>query len=251
MLQKNDHRALLLFAASFDASGGLAKLIFVDVTSGDVHLRAMAHSTNRSVPWLRAFADPPPDECVCVLEAHAARLAAGDLIASELIPGEPITRSICLYPVRGPTVSSAITRGVRVVASALFVPEKVFAGEDFYAYSVSFALLSEDQQRAAWPSSAGPFRLTCQVQLTHRRWSISDASGEQKVVEGEGVVGEHPLLAAGAKPFVYSSCTPIRSSPGLMSGAFTFVEGSIARPSGGSFAALCSPFALMRPDFRL
>ena len=59
------------------------------------------------------------------------------------------------------------------------------------------------------------------VQLLEREWLISEASGEVTKVEGEGVVGEQPILEAG-QGFRYSSFCPIASPPGQMEGFYTF-----------------------------
>ena len=68
-------------------------------------------------------------------------------------------------------------------------------------------------------------------------------------MNGEGVIGQYPILRQGEPPFVYSSCTRMALTPGRMEGSFTFVEGTIARPAGPDFEAACAPFLLSRPEF--
>lgn len=60
-------------------------------------------------------------------------------------------------------------------------------------------------------------------QLLAREWVIRDGNGEVTEVQGEGVVGEQPILAPGAV-YEYNSFTSITSSPGEMHGAYLFQD---------------------------
>lgn len=65
--------------------------------------------------------------------------------------------------------------------------------------SITFELLSEDEQREAWPPSAGLFHPLPSVQLRSRHWVIRNAAGQvEHVVNGEAVIGEYPHLTFGA-----------------------------------------------------
>lgn len=57
------------------------------------------------------------------------------------------------------------------------------------------------------------------VRLVDRRWSIVDAHGEEAVVQGEGLVGQQPVLRPGER-FEYASYCPLRSSWGTMEGLY-------------------------------
>ena len=61
------------------------------------------------------------------------------------------------------------------------------------------------------------------VQLTRRHWDIFDSIGEKRAVDGEGVVGETPVIAAGAK-FEYNSGCNLTSEMGYMKGHYTLVK---------------------------
>ena len=61
------------------------------------------------------------------------------------------------------------------------------------------------------------------VQLTRRHWDIFDSIGEKRVVDGEGVVGETPVLAPGEK-FEYNSGCNLTSDMGYMSGHYTLIR---------------------------
>jgi ApaG protein len=61
------------------------------------------------------------------------------------------------------------------------------------------------------------------VQLTHRHWDIFDSIGEKREVNGEGVVGETPVLEPGQK-FQYNSGCNLTSEIGYMKGFYTLVK---------------------------
>lgn len=61
------------------------------------------------------------------------------------------------------------------------------------------------------------------VQLTKRHWDIFDSIGEKRVVDGDGVVGETPVLAPGEK-FEYNSGCNLTSDMGYMKGYYTLVR---------------------------
>ena len=62
------------------------------------------------------------------------------------------------------------------------------------------------------------------IRLATRCWRIIDADGEERVVEGPGVIGQHPELAPGDS-FEYASFCPMLTPWGPMEGHFTFERG--------------------------
>jgi len=58
------------------------------------------------------------------------------------------------------------------------------------------------------------------VKLISRYWKIFDSNGEYREVEGDGVVGEQPVLTSGAAYNYMSGCN-IRSEMGRMQGYYT------------------------------
>ena len=84
---------------------------------------------------------------------------------------------------------------------------------DGAAFSVRFALLPEEEQRASWPATAGPFRALASVQLRARHWVMREAAGDvTDEVRGEAVVGEYPILTPGA-PGARAPCAALRRVP--------------------------------------
>jgi ApaG protein len=80
------------------------------------------------------------------------------------------------------------------------------------------------------------------VQLLARRWIITDGLGQQQVVEGEGVVGEKPVLEAG-QCFVYTSHVPLGTPSGFMAGFYRMIT-----EDGIGFTARIPDFSLDSPE---
>lgn len=57
------------------------------------------------------------------------------------------------------------------------------------------------------------------VQLLSRRWIITDGRGARHTVEGEGVVGEQPMIAPG-QSYDYVSGCPLATPTGAMQGSY-------------------------------
>lgn len=74
--------------------------------------------------------------------------------------------------------------------------------------------------------------------LLRRRWLIHDSIGEDVEVEGEGVVGEQPMLEPG-EVHEYSSFCVLKSTHGHMEGQYLFT-----RPDGATFEADIPRFIL-------
>src|ERR1700748_3021345 len=61
------------------------------------------------------------------------------------------------------------------------------------------------------------------VQLLKRHWDIFDSIGDHRVVEGDGVVGETPVIEPGQK-FEYNSGCNLISEIGYMKGFYTLMR---------------------------
>ena len=59
--------------------------------------------------------------------------------------------------------------------------------------------------------------------LVARHWDIIDATGRETVVDGEGVVGEQPVIAPGGH-FVYDSFVTVEATPGRMGGYYVMQD---------------------------
>ena len=121
---------------------------------------------------------------------------------------------------------TAVTRNIQITALPEFLPDKSSpeTGQYFWAYTIEIVNLGEGT-----------------VQLTHRRWTITDANGVVQEVAGRGVIGEQPVLNPG-ETFRYTSGVPLTTPSGIMSGAYRMI-----REDGHVFDAEIPAFSLDSP----
>ncbi|MBV7298861.1 Co2+/Mg2+ efflux protein ApaG [Enterovibrio paralichthyis] len=81
-----------------------------------------------------------------------------------------------------------------------------------------------------------------QAQLLRRKWLVTDANGKKLVIEGEGVVGEQPVIKAGDE-YTYTSGTVLETPVGAMQGFYTMVDAN-----DNEFDIEVSPFRLAIPN---
>ena len=79
------------------------------------------------------------------------------------------------------------------------------------------------------------------VQLLHRHWKITDATGRLHEVRGAGVIGEQPRLEPG-DAYEYTSGTPLPTASGIMSGSYL-----MENERGESFDVEIPAFSLDSP----
>jgi ApaG protein len=120
----------------------------------------------------------------------------------------------------------ATTRGVVVRVSVSYLPEQSepTRGRWFWAYHIRI-------------ENEGPVA----VQLLTRHWIITDGRGLRHTVEGEGVVGEQPMIAPGAS-FDYVSGCPLSTPTGSMQGSYHMID-----EEGDAFDVTIPRFALIAP----
>jgi ApaG protein len=120
----------------------------------------------------------------------------------------------------------ATTGDVTVRVSVSFLPEQSepAKGRWFWAYHVRI----ENEGSGA-------------VQLISREWTIADGRGGRHEVQGEGVVGEQPVIEAG-QSFDYVSGCPLNTPTGWMEGRYHLIAAD-----GTAFAAAIPRFALVAP----
>ena len=121
---------------------------------------------------------------------------------------------------------AATTDGVTVRVSVSYLPEQSEPrrGRWFWAYHVRIE-----------NGGDGP------VQLLTRHWIITDGRGARHMVEGEGVVGEQPLIEPGAS-FDYVSGCPLATPTGAMQGSYRMAAGG-----GERFEVEIPRFQLIAP----
>lgn len=79
------------------------------------------------------------------------------------------------------------------------------------------------------------------AKLLTRHWVITDGDGRVQEVRGAGVIGQQPLIAAGAS-HTYSSGTVMTTQVGFMQGSYQMLA-----EDGKRFDALIAPFRLAVP----
>ena len=79
------------------------------------------------------------------------------------------------------------------------------------------------------------------VQLMTRHWRITDSLGNTQEVQGDGVVGEQPVLIPG-ESFEYTSGTPLGTPSGIMVGTY-----QMKTESGDRFDVDIPAFSLDSP----
>jgi len=122
--------------------------------------------------------------------------------------------------------NAATTDGVTVRVSVSYLPEQSEPerGRWFWAYHIR--LENEGAET---------------VQLLTRHWVITDGRGARHSVEGEGVVGEQPVIEPGAS-FDYVSGCPLATPSGAMQGNYRMV-----REDGAIFDVEIPRFSLFAP----
>lgn len=97
-----------------------------------------------------------------------------------------------------------ITEGVKISIETIYQPEYSNPANDHYmfAYKVNIENLTEYS-----------------VQLMRRHWYIFDSNGSHREVEGEGVVGQQPIIEPGNSHEYVSGCN-LKTDIGCMKGSY-------------------------------
>ena len=120
----------------------------------------------------------------------------------------------------------SLTDGIRVTVRPRFSLAQSDPAEGEFVFSYDVRVENTGAQAA---------------QLLFRHWYIHDSNGEDQEFDGEGVVGQQPLLVPG-KAHEYRSQVAITSPLGFMEGYYTFV-----RPDGTRFRVVIPRFQLQAP----
>ncbi|MEY4500445.1 MAG: hypothetical protein RIS52_335 [Pseudomonadota bacterium] len=125
-----------------------------------------------------------------------------------------------------------------------FFPYQQTSGDVIVRVAVNFLPEQSDPRSHRW-FWAYHIRIenhgTSPVQLLTRRWEISDERGGLHQVEGDGVVGEQPVIQPG-NSFDYVSGCPLNTPSGAMRGAYGMIDAT-----GREFEAGIPEFLLKDP----
>lgn len=100
--------------------------------------------------------------------------------------------------------NSKTTAGITVSVETSFLPEQSTVHKSHYAFAYRITILNESNYT---------------VKLMRRRWVVTDALGEIRIVEGEGVVGQQPVIAPG-ESHTYLSGAHFSTPIGKMEGEY-------------------------------
>lgn len=128
---------------------------------------------------------------------------------------------------RGSDATTPFAGGlVRVQTTPVFLPDQSDPEEREYVFGYRVRITNSTDRI---------------VQLLARRWTIVDANGKTREVEGEGVVGRQPILAPG-QFFQYESFCPLPTAWGTMEGAFSLRAREAAREGETASSLLDGPW---------
>lgn len=100
---------------------------------------------------------------------------------------------------------NAVTNGISISVNVRYLPSQSNAFEFHYFFQYTISIHNTND---------------FSVQLQRRKWNIFDSNGEKKEVEGEGVVGETPVIGPD-QTYVYSSGCNLCTDWGRMDGFYT------------------------------
>jgi ApaG protein len=97
--------------------------------------------------------------------------------------------------------------GFTVRVSVNYMPEQSEPGRERWFWAYHIRIENHGQQAA---------------QLVSRHWEISDARGMVHIVDGEGVIGDQPVLKTGGSYDYVSGC-PLSTPHGMMFGRYQMI----------------------------
>ena len=123
-------------------------------------------------------------------------------------------------------MSRALTNGIMVTVKSAYMPERSAPTLRRFAFAYTVTIANQGGESA---------------RLLRRHWLITDSEGEIQEVEGDGVVGEQPMLGPG-EAFEYTSWCVIATPTGSMQGTY-----EMQANGGDLFDAEIAPFRLGMP----
>lgn len=124
---------------------------------------------------------------------------------------------------------TAITEGIKVSIEAIYQVE--FSRPDQQHYVFTYKANIENHSNVS-------------VQLLRRKWEISDAGRQIKLVEGDGVAGQQPILEPGHTHQYVSGCN-LKSGLGKMRGCYymeKLIDGKIIEVEIPEFQLIADVF---------
>ena len=124
-------------------------------------------------------------------------------------------------------MNTTTTQGVTVSVTTNYLPDYSSPGQEHYVFAYKIDIRNNSEYT---------------VKLLRRHWFISDANGVVREVEGEGVVGQQPVLEPGESHQYVSGCN-LKSGVGKMRGTYQMER----IMDGGEFDVEIPEFTLIVP----
>ncbi|SFC01443.1 ApaG protein [Parapedobacter composti] len=105
-------------------------------------------------------------------------------------------------------MATQITDGVKVSVETVYQPEYSNPENEHYMFAYRITI-----------ENLGDYS----VQLLRRHWYIFDSNGTRREVEGEGVVGQQPVIEPGEQHEYVSGCN-LKSDMGTMKGSYQMLR---------------------------
>jgi ApaG protein len=125
-----------------------------------------------------------------------------------------------------PSVSSAVTEGMRVIVRSVFAPERSLPMANRYVFVCSIRIENEGAQSA---------------QVRSQHWAVTSFTGKVAHVRTLGLAGKQPVLRPG-EHFEYSCDCILQTPTGELRGSY-----QMQRANGRGFDAIMAPFRLAPP----
>lgn len=124
-------------------------------------------------------------------------------------------------------MTTQITEGVKVSVETVYQPE--YSNPENEHFMFAYRILIENLSEYS-------------VQLMRRHWYIFDSNGTRREVEGEGVVGQQPIIEPGERHEYVSGCN-LKSEIGSMEGEYEMLRDI----DGVAFSVQIPKFMLITP----
>jgi len=124
-------------------------------------------------------------------------------------------------------MQTLITEGIKISVEPFYLPNESLPAKQKYVHAYRVTIKNQSRHT---------------VQLMRRNWHIVESSGLKREVEGEGVIGEQPVLAP-SQTYQYTSWCPLMTDVGKMYGTYTMQR----LPNGEIFKVRVPEFQLVPP----
>ena len=123
-------------------------------------------------------------------------------------------------------MTDAQFNNIQVDVKTRYIEDQSNPEQNYYVFAYTITIQNKGERTA---------------QLISRHWVITDSNHKVQEVQGDGVVGEQPVLKPGEQ-FVYTSGTMLETSVGTMKGSY-----QMKADDGSQFDATIDEFVLSTP----